>query len=615
MTGSAAASPRRRTTSLPPPAGVYWQAILHVRLSCSVHPQITSATIPKRELKMAVTPQIGIRPPSQLKLYVSPSIGMRAGTTEAAKLNLAVTPRIAPLSDTAKAVLNTAVTPAIGMSGAGRQNAELNMAVTPAIWHWAAPAPFVSVAGASNAAWQHDVGGNLMLIWVSSYTGEVGDITVGDKSAVKVGTWLAEPGHEYLSCFKLADPPPGEQTITPTGGSYWAGSSVCYDGVISVGDPVVTVEQGSPDDTSMSIDVSASQSDTRYVMGASYGVGGNTGFSNFNHQLRWNEQETDRVDVPLLIGDADGVDGELTFTADMGGVSRGWCAAVIPLRVGSPRPHVDLNLAVQPSMTVLPPAQLALAVTPVLGISSPQSSSLWEVGMSVTPRISVTNAANAEYTNAPVPPGMDAIIGMTGAGAGGSGASGSVGGGGGGGGARVKLRIPAALLGDVFTITKGAGGTVPNIGNPGEASRFLSGDVDVRAGGGQGGTVGVGGEGGTVTAVGISLDDAEIENGGRGGNAALRGEDTEDSGAGGGGGGYGSNTSLASGPGGQSQNGGDGGYGGIGGNGFLNGAPGVAGSKPGGGGGGGGGAVSAYDGHGAPGGDGDTEIRWVPAQT
>lgn len=150
------------------------------------------------------------------------------------------------------------------------------------------------------------------------------------------------------------------------------------------------------------------------------------------------------------------------------------------------------------------------------------------------------NTARVNYTTPSNINGVRVSL-IGGGGGGGSGADNGgadggtmTGGGGGGGGSHIrKAYISKNLIGSTFTVTVGSGGagaptSVGQNGNPGVAggaSSFISGSVNLTAGGGQpgqggskSGTVGAGGNGGSATSTGMTPQD--IIQGTAGGNAS-----------------------------------------------------------------------------------------------
>lgn len=118
------------TTGGPPPAGITWQALIFKSFGMSVDPEIVMRNEPDAYFNLAVTPTIGMRPPSRFKLNLSLMIAMAGGTRVPATFGLSVAPQISMRQiPSAKATL--AVTPVFSMSGrAPRRSTQINVAVT-----------------------------------------------------------------------------------------------------------------------------------------------------------------------------------------------------------------------------------------------------------------------------------------------------------------------------------------------------------------------------------------------------------------------------------------------------------------------------------------------------
>lgn len=159
--------------------------------------------------------------------------------------------------------------------------------------------------------------------------------TIGGQSATLVDSVYASPtGGNYLYgfCFALANPPTGSQTVTFTsnsndGGETWltcAVNTVHYSGVGSLG-PVSKIGQqaGQP---SFSVGTDAKYGYAQAFLYAAAAAG--NGFSSYNQNQRWTASRWGR---PLLIGDATGNGGTLTFSATRDNTTNGWGAIVVPL--------------------------------------------------------------------------------------------------------------------------------------------------------------------------------------------------------------------------------------------------------------------------------------------
>lgn len=156
--------------------------------------------------------------------------------------------------------------------------------------------------------------------------------TIGGQSATLVDSVYASPtGGNYLYgfCFALANPPTGSQTVTFTSNSILvcAVNTVHYSGVGSLG-PVSKIGQqaGQP---SFSVGTDAKYGYAQAFLYAAAAAG--NGFSSYNQNQRWTISTVLNVNGPLLIGDATGNGGTLTFSATRDNTTNGWGAIVVPL--------------------------------------------------------------------------------------------------------------------------------------------------------------------------------------------------------------------------------------------------------------------------------------------
>lgn len=202
------------------------------------------------------------------------------------------------------------------------------------------PAPQFDSAGAGGtSSWtQTFASGDVALIWAVvesvsavAYFGYPAapalpstSASIAGQAATSLGTWsigtfnyLYGSNNYYtysvgLTCLSLANPAVNSQTVT-LGAAALAANSVAYQGVSSIGTPLT----GFP---STGGAVSNSASNTCYV--AAFGSWNSVSFTGFNQRQRYNIAQ-------LLIGDAVGNGGSLTFSATPSTVQGG--AVVIPL--------------------------------------------------------------------------------------------------------------------------------------------------------------------------------------------------------------------------------------------------------------------------------------------
>lgn len=102
------------TTAGPPPAGVYWQAVISASFGLTVEPSLDFKTKPDARFNIGVSPSIGMLPPQSFTLLLAPLISMAGGLRKPAAFSVGLTPKIGWIPCTATTLL---VTPSIGMTG------------------------------------------------------------------------------------------------------------------------------------------------------------------------------------------------------------------------------------------------------------------------------------------------------------------------------------------------------------------------------------------------------------------------------------------------------------------------------------------------------------------
>jgi CubicO group peptidase (beta-lactamase class C family) len=198
------------------------------------------------------------------------------------------------------------------------------------------PPTFDSIgAGATvapgNLTWSQTIAGDGIIAWVSS--GIIGPpptptLTVGGVSATLVGSWICGSSggaNIYLRCFRLLNPPTGVKSIVYTGGGYSTGNSVSYFGVTEFGDPVLTTGANG----AMSVSIPDSSEGALYSLASTYVTGAT--YTGFNQTQRYLKPAAAGVNNALLIGDAVGNGGVLSFTATRSTPTTGWGAVVVPI--------------------------------------------------------------------------------------------------------------------------------------------------------------------------------------------------------------------------------------------------------------------------------------------
>lgn len=120
-------------TTLPPPVGINWQAVITAYVNLLVEPGIGMATTPTGELNVAVQPSIGTEELSRrLELVTEPMIGARGGSKEGAAIRLEAMPSIG-VGTNPTAVLNLSAPPSIGATGAPTESGRVGLTITPSI--------------------------------------------------------------------------------------------------------------------------------------------------------------------------------------------------------------------------------------------------------------------------------------------------------------------------------------------------------------------------------------------------------------------------------------------------------------------------------------------------
>ena len=156
--------------------------------------------------------------------------------------------------------------------------------------------------------------------------------TIGGVTATLVDSaYISSNSGNYLYgvCLALANPPTGSQTVSFTSNSILACAvnTVHYSGVGSLG-PVSKIGQqaGQP---SFSVGTDAKYGYAQAFFYAAAAAG--NGFSSYNQNQRWTISAVLNVNGPLLIGDATGNGGMLTFSATRDNTTNSWGAMVVPL--------------------------------------------------------------------------------------------------------------------------------------------------------------------------------------------------------------------------------------------------------------------------------------------
>ena len=157
--------------------------------------------------------------------------------------------------------------------------------------------------------------------------------TIGGQSATLVDSvYVSSNSGNYLYgvCLALENPPTGSQTVTFTSNSILACAvnTVHYSGVGSLG-PMTKIGQQSGQPS-----LSIPSGDTKYGYAQAFlyaAAAAGNGFSSYNQNQRWTIAAVLNVNGPLLIGDATGNGGTLTFSATRDNTTNSWGALLVPL--------------------------------------------------------------------------------------------------------------------------------------------------------------------------------------------------------------------------------------------------------------------------------------------
>jgi hypothetical protein len=183
---------------------------------------------------------------------------------------------------------------------------------------------------------------NYSLIWVeftSSSASPTSSLTYGSTSAASVQQLNIVPANNmFLSCFKIpwsSGPPTGSQTVTFTCSTVanCAMDVVHYKNVAGVGTPITLANQtGQPS-------ISATSTVPGYLYAQAFGyraaATGNTYtlYNQVQHKLIA-ASTTAPNSPPLVIGDAPGNGGTLTFSATRSSTTNPWGGMIVPLIAG-----------------------------------------------------------------------------------------------------------------------------------------------------------------------------------------------------------------------------------------------------------------------------------------
>lgn len=118
------------TTGGPPPAGITWQALIFKSFGLSVDAEIVMDQIPNAKFSVAVTPSLGMRPPSKFRIQLSPMIAMSGGSDMPAAFGVSASPLLS-FGKIQSTALRLSITPVFSMAAkTSRRSTQINVAVT-----------------------------------------------------------------------------------------------------------------------------------------------------------------------------------------------------------------------------------------------------------------------------------------------------------------------------------------------------------------------------------------------------------------------------------------------------------------------------------------------------
>lgn len=195
--------------------------------------------------------------------------------------------------------------------------------------------------GAQSVSWVDTIptATNFAVVWLSNMstlTSPSVTVTIGGVSASQVSGspyYFTFDGSYYyhVQCFVLANPPTGaSKTVavakTAEGGNVSA-SAVYYSNVTGYGS-VTTASGVSP--TNASLTVSGTDGRKLYTQAFSYRTTGSNSFSAYNQTQRFLATAANFTE-PIIIGDAAGNGGSLSFTATRSETTYDWGGMALPL--------------------------------------------------------------------------------------------------------------------------------------------------------------------------------------------------------------------------------------------------------------------------------------------
>lgn len=327
------------TTASPPPAGIYWQAVVLASMGLSVDPALNFRQVPEASMNLRVSPQISMLTPQNFGLHVSPTFGIVGGSRQAGEFDLSVSPGISWIPSTA---FEMDVSPSFGMTASTREAASVHVGVTPGFSPAASgisPVSYdstgagagVSGTTAATLSWAHTITGNAVVVALtmqSNLSTTTATAKVGTTSMTKLGNSAQfTNGSGYfvsVVLFGLLSPPTGSQTVSVTmnsGTNYCVANSVSYKNVSSFGS--VVSNTGASSVPALSVPSGTGQMVTEAFTTWSTNPSGYTQTSRYSQ----NVNAFGGASRGFLIGDAPGA-STVNFSAAS---SDQWAAIAVPM--------------------------------------------------------------------------------------------------------------------------------------------------------------------------------------------------------------------------------------------------------------------------------------------
>lgn len=302
---------------------------------------------------------------------------------------------------------------------AGRIGSDLSPA-------WAATGPGTAGnAGILSFTDTIPVGTSYTLVWsqmLCASSSPTVSVTIGGVSATLVDSLqiaLTGGNNLFLFCFGLANPPTGSQTVSYTTNSNLACpvNTVHYSRVSRANSVAkLGYQSGQP---SITLPVN----DSRFMYAQAFGYAaaavGNS-YTAYNQSQRYITSAVANVSGPLLIGDAAGTGGSLTFSATRDNTSYSWGTIVVVLATSNPFAAIGTTFDSSQAITVGEPgnvkwalnAAAPLAITvdlPALENESSVISTPLEVTASFTAEITKTRLIEGGTQELTVTPTADML--------------------------------------------------------------------------------------------------------------------------------------------------------------------------------------------------------------